>query len=232
MLRSIFPAAVAAIAMAGPALADWAASPQSMGVAAQLGQSFTYQCPPTGAVTQTIWGSGLYTSDSSVCAAAVHSGHITPAGGQISFQMVEGADSYPAATANGVTSAAYGPWSQAFMVTGAGAVAPMAPQPSPRQIGWGDTLITLSIDGGQTGSVHQAICPPGGTTGHSVWGSGIYTSDSAVCLAAVHAGRIALETGGMVTLVTTGAQQGYAASAMNGVTTASYGAWSASFAFQ
>lgn len=229
MSRSFFPTAVAAMAMAGPALADWAASPQSMGVAAQVGQSYTYQCAPTGAVTQTIWGSGLYTSDSSVCAAAVHSGHITTSGGSIIFQVTAGADSYPASTANGVSSVAYGPWDQAFMITSGTSMAGM---PAPQQIAWGDTLITLGLDGAQTGVRQQVLCPADGTAASPVWGSGIYTSDSAICLAAVHAGRITLASGGLVTVTTTGAQQSYAGSSMNGVTTASYGAWGASFAVQ
>lgn len=236
MIRTL-PAALAALGFsAAPALADWSASPQSMGVAEQAGQAYSWDCPPVAEISRTIWGAGLYTSDSSVCVAAAHSGHINTLGGLVIFQITEGADSYPGATANGITSSAYGAWPHAFMITGAepnppGSVAP--PQTGgPRQIGWSESLVNLGIDASTPGEVHRFLCPPGGSVTTTIWGTGIYSSDSAVCGAAVHVGRITAAEGGPVTIITTGPQMAFQGATMNGITSSEYGQWGASYSFQ
>src|SRR5262245_33394804 len=45
------------------------------------------------------------------------------------------------------------------------------------------------------GETRTFVCSPGGTA-HTVWGSDIYTADSSICTAGVHAGLITLEKGG------------------------------------
>jgi hypothetical protein len=62
----------------------------------------------------------------------------------------------------------------------------------------------------------------------AVWGSGPYTADSTVCLAARHAGAIR-EAGGTVTVRMLPGQQRYAGSSRNGVTTLDFGSYPASF---
>src|SRR5215471_9840926 len=57
-------------------------------------------------------------------------------------------------------------------------------------------------------------CPPGGTF-HSVWGSDIYTADSSICTAAVHAGLITYEKGGTVTIELRKGRDFYGASERN-----------------
>jgi hypothetical protein len=64
----------------------------------------------------------------------------------------------------------------------------------------------------------------------SIWGTGTYTDDSAVCVAAVHSGRITLQRGGTVTIEMRPGQDFYTASGANGVTSLEYPAWPASFA--
>ena len=44
-------------------------------------------------------------------------------------------------------------------------------------------------------------CPAKGATNQSIWGTDVYTDDSSVCVAAVHAGLINSRDGGMVVLV-------------------------------
>ncbi|WP_237079842.1 LCCL domain-containing protein [Myxococcus xanthus] len=63
--------------------------------------------------------------------------------------------------------------------------------------------------------------------GASVWGTDLYTDDSDVCAAAVHAGAIPA-TGGQVSVTIQPAQGSYASTTRNGVTTYSYGYWSGS----
>ncbi len=73
-------------------------------------------------------------------------------------------------------------------------------------------------------------CPPGGTPG-PVWGTDVYTDDSSVCTAAVHAGRLTRAGGGSVRIQIGPAKESFAGSHRHGVTSADYGAWEGSFVF-
>jgi hypothetical protein len=76
----------------------------------------TYNCPPGGGANLgTVWGTDLYTYDSSVCIAAVHAGLITFAnGGRVTFEMRPGASRYPGTTRNGVASKEWGAYGGSF----------------------------------------------------------------------------------------------------------------------
>jgi hypothetical protein len=78
-------------------------------------------------------------------------------------------------------------------------------------------------------------CPSGGppdqTIRYAGWGTGIYTDDSRVCLAAVHAGIITIEAGGDVTILIRPGMNHYFGSAANGITTDPYADWYGSFEF-
>lgn len=84
--------------------AQWSWSPHSR---YSEPDEFEHYCPAGGEPTLRIWGGGAqgYTSDTSVCTAAVHAGVITPqTGGLLNVVMVEGQDSYETPPqANGVT---------------------------------------------------------------------------------------------------------------------------------
>jgi len=73
-------------------------------------------------------------------------------------------------------------------------------------------------------------CPAGGTA-QPVWGTDVYTDDSSVCTAAVHAGLITLADGGRVRIEIKASQNAYQGSTRNGVTSQSYGHWGGSFSF-
>ncbi len=70
----------------------------------------------------------------------------------------------------------------------------------------------------------------GSLTG-SVWGSGIYTDDSHIGTAAVHAGLLEPDETGVVALTILGPQQSFEGTTGNGVTSADYGPWDGSFQF-
>ncbi|MGH7472233.1 MAG: LCCL domain-containing protein, partial [Longimicrobiales bacterium] len=65
------------------------------------------------------------------------------------------------------------------------------------------TEISWSTVGEQYGYTNgqptPLLCPPGGTAGR-VYGTDIYTDDSSICTAAVHAGLITLAEGGRIIL--------------------------------
>jgi hypothetical protein len=88
---------------------------------------------------------------------------------------------------------------------------------------------TTTISGACAPGTRQTfICTPGGTAG-PLWGTDDYTSDSSVCTAAVHAGKITFASGGTVTIEHRAGMSTYAGSARHGVTSASWGSWSCSF---
>ncbi len=73
----------------------------------------------------------------------------------------------------------------------------------------------------------SVICPVNCTSG-SVWGSSLYTTDSALCVAAVHAGIIK-EAGGPVRVKLFPGQPSYTGTFSNGVTTQNWGSYDQSF---
>jgi hypothetical protein len=82
-----------------------------------------------------------------------------------------------------------------------------------------------------TGNVLTCWCTPAATQGGSVWGSKVYTDDSAICRAALHAGVIS-GAGGTVTIRSLAGMSSYAPSTSNGVTSSDYGVWPGSYRFE
>ena len=70
-----------------------------------------------------------------------------------------------------------------------------------------------------------------GTLTGSVWGTDIYTDDSALACAAVHAGVVLSGETKVVTVRILAGQTSYQGSVRNGVTSSSYGSWSGSYSF-
>jgi len=196
------------------------------------GDYFFYRCPPGGSAG-VVWGSDSYSSDSSICTAAVHAGVATfREGGNVGIQMLAGRSSYEGTSRNGVSTREYGSWPGTYVfinlsgrtlthVTGG------AGRSESRQVDWGTTAQEL------LGAVNQDFtvrCPPGGRLS-SVWGTDIYTDDSSICSAAVHAGRVSIQNGGEVTLRIQPGRESYAGTTRNGVGTGQYGRWDGSFIF-
>jgi hypothetical protein len=82
-----------------------------------------------------------------------------------------------------------------------------------------------------TGTQCVYACPPGFPLTGTIWGTTIYTDDSAVCKAAMHAGLISQAAGGSVTIAIADGQQSYAATTQNGVTSSGWSTWGRSFVF-
>jgi LCCL domain len=101
---------------ADPTPSEWMASVASVsGDGEATGERLTFDCPPGGAAG-TVWGTRVYTHDSSVCTAAVHSGLITfDTGGSVRVEIRPGRDSYRGTTHYGVTSQPYGNWHLSYV---------------------------------------------------------------------------------------------------------------------
>lgn len=72
-------------------------------------------------------------------------------------------------------------------------------------------------------------CPADCTSG-SVWGTDVYTTDSRVCRAAIHAGATQT-SGGRAGVVFEDGRDSYSGSEANGVTTSDWGSYERSFSF-
>jgi len=197
--------------VAAPASAA-AACPASF---ANQAAPLTCTCTAEAGMSGAVWGSGTYTADSRICRAAIHAGAIPASGGTVAVLPAPGQASYAGGTANGVTTTTYGPWAASF--TFGMAAAPQA------------GACPANFEG-QAAPVTCACAADQAASG-SVWGTGIYTTDSRVCRAAVHAGIIA-PGGGVVSVVPAPGQDSYFGSMANGITTSSYGPWGSSFTFR
>lgn len=203
---------------------SWTDSISSLGLDATPGTSYTFTCPYTGDAG-AVWGSGVYTHDSAICPAARHAGVLTTGkgdGAEVTVIMRPGRGSYESSEQNGVATSTYGSWGHSYTFEGV-AFDEFA-------IGWRDTADGLGVSR-QPGLVFEYHCPPNGDLGGTVWGTDVYTDDSAVCVAAVHDGRISSEAGGVVFIRIEGPRDSYAGTERNGVTTSSYGAWGRSYLF-
>lgn len=82
----------------------------------KLGKRVRFDCTPGGTVG-SVWGTGTYTNDSSVCTAGVHAGAITVEdGGTVIITITKGEESYEGTEANGITSSSYASWGGSFTV--------------------------------------------------------------------------------------------------------------------
>jgi hypothetical protein len=231
-LLTVLTALVAATGCGGPAEELATAQQEAVGTVEQAacsicpsdmsnyrsmaGYSRTCFCPSTGGY---IWGTDIYTDDSTVCTAAVHAGVIPATGGAITVKVAPGRSSYTGSSRNGITSASYGAWPGSFTVSGA---IMNCAQECPANL----------IDSrGKNGTVVTCDCTAESTGIGGLWGTDTYTDDSSLCRAALHAGRITT-AGGTINAVIKPGQSLYTGSTRNGVTSSSYTAWPGSFSFQ
>ena len=94
-------------------------------------------------------------------------------------------------------------------------------------VDWNATATTFR---GQNGLKVIYKCPAGGSLG-SIYGTGVYTDDSRVCSAAVHAGLITLARGGTVTIKILPGRPSYLGSTRNGVRSSPWASYTGSYSF-
>jgi hypothetical protein len=191
------------------------------------------RCPGDCATqSATVWGTDLYTDDSTVCRALIHAGVLPAGGGYARVTFLEGLRAYVGSEQNGIRSASYAKWGRSFYGQALDAEGqPVTPAPSVPPEG------TVRIDcshrgrivGSKPGDSLILVCPSGCKDApYSVWGSSPYTSDSSACAAAIHAGVVPAE-GGEVRVTLAPGQPSYEGSERNGVKTLKYGKYGASF---
>lgn len=98
--------------------------------------------------------------------------------------------------------------------------------PPTEQIEWVQTATRLR---GNNGVRYTYICPAlGNAIPGSAWGTDIYTDDSSICAAAVHAGAIGTG-GGLVTIEIAAGQAAYQGMVRNGISTNPWSSYQGSF---
>ena len=90
------------------------AVPRSLrGIATTPGQVLVYQI--TGSTGGYVWGTDIYTDDSSIAAAAVHAGLLQPdETGTIMVTILAGRETYRGSARNGVASRDYPSWARSY----------------------------------------------------------------------------------------------------------------------
>ena len=179
----------------------------------------TLQFAVVGSTAGTVWGDGIYTSDSVLAAAAVHAGLLEPGeSGIVTVEVIEGLDAYEGAERNGVISLPYRSWDVAYRFAGVTGISSAITLPDPGDLsghrGQNGTMLTFEVTGDASGAV---------------WGDGVYTDDSRLAAAAVHAGVLQPGQTGLVGVEILPGQESYEGAERNGVSSGTYASWPGSF---
>lgn len=213
--------APAATGEAAPAAQGAQAAPVYCATAADTfsgdaGTRVTVRCP-AGCGQESVWGTDLYSDDSAICAAAIHAGVLSAQeGGTVEFFVATGATHYPPSTRNGVTTLEWPEWGRSFAFPAA--------NPADRPVNATCTTRAQHLPG----PAHTVQCPAGCTAGE-VWGTDLYSDDSMICAAAIHAGVVPAGQAGTVALTIAPGVPSYAASARHGIQSHEWPAWGRSF---
>jgi hypothetical protein len=184
----------------------------------QNGKVFYFEL--SGNTNGGVWGTDTYTDDSVLAAAAVHAGVLKEGEkGVVKVTICKGEDGYTGSTRNGVTTQNWEAWDGSYKVEAA-------------PVGKGAVLVkrdpgNVQAHRGQDGKVFYFEVV-GSTTG-TVWGTEVYTDDSSLATAAVHAGLLKDGERGILKVTIVKGQESYRGTTSNGVTTQDYGAWEGSF---
>jgi hypothetical protein len=172
-------------------------------------------CSAEAAALGYVRGMDVYTANSSVCRAALHAGVIAKKGGPVTVMPEAGRKGYAGVTRNGVTSYNDGASEGSFRFAN---LPPSTDCPDDFRafVGTGERLAcTCSAEATQHGYVR---------------GMDVYTANSSVCRAALHAGTVG-KAGGVVTVIPEAGRKAYPGVTRNGVTSYNDEASEGSFRF-
>ncbi len=214
----------------------------------------TYTVNITGSDQGGLWGGadGIYTDDSSLGKAAVHAGFLRIGQkGTVRVTILPGAQRYLGSTRNGIVSNHYGPFAGSFRFESAQGITNEQSgannQPDKDKVALNPYATTSSIN-----INNEVITNPGnlikfrkntgmtysvevtGTLQGGVWGGadGVYTDDSAVAKAAVHAGLLEVGQTKVLKVTILPGRQWYNGCSRNGITTPNYGSFAGSYKFE
>ncbi len=179
---------------------------------AQAGQVLSFVCPAGDGGKARLYGTDIYTDDSAICAAAIHAGVLKPGrGGIVKILIGNGAKSFKGSERNGLRSLDYGSWGHSYSFVQDG---------EPGTITWATVWNGIPADYADPITVK---CPPQGDTRKAIWGTDVYTLDSAICVAAAHTGLVDSGKGGLITVRRAPPPKEYPGSERYGVTSQRWG---------
>lgn len=178
-----------------------------------------------GSSSGSVWGSDVYTIDSSPSAAAVHAGLLSPGQrGVVQVTVLPGRSSYTGSSRNGISTSPYGAYGASYS---------LAPVPAGAQVmeAIADPGTVANIPGAAPGASY-VVWMTGKSSGGQIWGTDVYTSDSPLARAAVHAGILSDGSSGPVLVRVLPGQSSYQGSTRYGVGSTAYGAYGLSYALE
>lgn len=185
----------------------------------QEGRRLSFICPASDRWFRPVWGTDVYTIDSKLCSAAIHAGRLQYGkSGLVTITVGAHGEPYVGSVRNGVTSESYDVYPMSFTFDTSSEPAPVEWQTS-----------VYGMPGDFTGRI-AVVCPEKSDLSAKVWGEDVYTLDSSICVAAVHAGVIT-SAGGPVQLAMAPGRDKYVGSTRHGVTSTSWGRQEQSYEF-
>jgi serine/threonine protein kinase len=186
-------------------------------------QSFFFEV--TGKSLGSIYGTDVYTDDSTLATAVVHAGLLRDGErGYVKVTILPGQERYEASTRHGITSHPYDAWSGSYRVEALSLGTQLAGSAEP------GTAIPRTVDPsalpdpgyligyrGETGRSYLFEVV-GATDLGSIYGTDVYTDDSHLAVAAVHAGILRPGERGTVRVTILEGKPSYRGSKRNGVT--------------
>lgn len=169
-----------------------------------IGQRFSAKCMRGTKSDTPIHGTDSYSSDTPVCAAAVHAGKIGDDGGIVTVQLNPGMERYVGTEQNGVTSADRPATKRSFVFvddTSPDAANEILLSRAPN-LKWESKFTATGFAHKQlTGQRFTFRCPSvqGDLRYRTIVGTDLYAFSSMICRAAVHAGKLTTD-GGFVTV--------------------------------
>src|SRR5205823_1167849 len=158
----------------------------------------------------TVWGTDVYTDDSPLAAVVIHAG-VLKAGerGAVKVTILAGEQSYTGSMRNGISTSDYAAWGGSYKVEafrkgkrggpalpGGGRGGAALPDPG-----------TLQGVAGQAGQ--SVVFEVTGNANGIIWGIDVYTDDSALAAAAVHAGVLKAGEKGLIKVTILPGQASY-----------------------
>jgi hypothetical protein len=200
--------------------------PDSFTAFAETTEPFACTCEAGSIERGHVWGVDVYTADSAVCRAAIHAGVVPPEGGIVTVIPERGQSRYAGSLRNGIASSSYGAYGASFRFASQGqSGAPAAP-----------AAITVPecpnsfLPFAKATEALTCTCDATAIASGRVWGVDVYTGDSAICRAALHAGVLP-PGGGAVAVIPEPGRRLYPGATRNGVISSSWGQFGSSFRF-
>lgn len=190
----------------------------------------------TGSTEGSVWGTDIYTDDSDICTAAVHAGVVKEGETKIvRITVLPNQDTYIGTIRNGIESYNYAEFEGSFKFTDA--VKSTEPivytegvDPKDYAGGILDSEYLYLEDYRVLGEAIINVRVTGSNEG-SVWGTNIYTDDSDINTAAVHAGIVKLGETKVVKITLVPGTRSYVGTEKNGIESYSYPEFEGSFKF-